>query len=206
MLFGSTENSQFLTMGLYVEYVSSQASTAWSRLCRGDPLRTVLEQCFFVRGLPNVQICRLLGYLNVEWFDASTSSFVGERARWQLADMLGLPRDDMSIDLEHYLELLALEVDSGLRTYAVSLLGEAAAGCLLDSLPPAVSSLLHWQLHEHMLCETFKVLHPDNRHDEYDASCGLSNSRYRELLRKCFEVTGPSHPELAILPKRRKRR
>jgi hypothetical protein len=189
MLSPASENSQFLTMGLYVEFGQGASLAAWTRLQNGDTLLKVLDECFFVRGLPAVHIGRLLGFRYSSFFDASACTFVGERARWQLATLLAheYDRNDMSVDWEHYLDLLAEEAHADLRSYAVGLLGEAAAARLLDSLPD-VMSLSNRQLHEHMLCEMYKVEHGDERRYAYDPEGGLPLSTYRSFLQTCFHI------------------
>ena len=65
--------------------VASKATEAWSRLIQGENCETVLQKLFYLHGLALEQVQRYLEFVDSSWHQSSASTYVGERARLQLA-------------------------------------------------------------------------------------------------------------------------
>ena len=85
-----------------------------------------LATCFHVRGLAAIQIARLLERVlllsEMCTWKAEECSYVGERARMQLAQMLGLDWKDASVDWPHWLDKLTECVAEELPAYGVQVI------------------------------------------------------------------------------------
>ena len=64
---------------------------------------------------------------------------------------------------EMHMKNLAMRMPELVRQTAVKCLGRASGEWLLDQPLPGIRNHSHLQVIEHMLCEAFKVTHPEER-------------------------------------------
>ena len=109
-------------------------------------------------------------------------AFVGERARWQLEDLMDQERGSLS----------AAAASNALRSLQRSLerenvlqrVAEDLGVSDLSVLPPTLTSWFNLQLLEHLLCEMYKIGHPET--GMLRSVHVQSHDEYRKLLGKAF--------------------
>ena len=96
--------------------------------------------------------------------------------------MSALDANNTTRDWANLLRDLTDQVSLSLLPFAVELLGQAGAD-LVNNLPPGLESYRHLQLVEHMLCEMWKISHPETRSFDHDPAAGFGD-RYK----RCVEL------------------
>ena len=186
LLQASGNNDQTMACGLYIEYAASVSEVAAAKLEEEPHLfLKVLRDMFFLMGLPAQQVGRFLELRYPSFYSSQSSSFVGERARWQLAEMLRISRDANKFDFEEALRKLAEEVGNQLHKRAAQLLGKTKSAWLLSRVPPGMKTWSDHQVIEHLLCEAYKISNPETGTLRNDQE-GMSDASYQSLLRAAF--------------------
>lgn len=181
------DNNQLMAMGLYVEYVGSQCVDGWRDIQNGVPLAQVLEDRFCLVGLSVIQVSRYLELKEARLFDSSKSLFVGEKARAYLGKLLNLSPENSSVPWSQYLNALAEHVQANIETLSRKMLGVTKSDFLLQQWPPPIQSAGHRSLHEHMLCESWKIELRNNKF-AYDKNTGMPDVEWRQYVASLKEM------------------
>lgn len=168
---GNNSEHFFTFVGqLFAEHCGAVVVSAFesiSRIAGGDDdaaaknLATleVLRTQFYLYGLCQEHVARLVGVLIPGAFDCSRSDYVGERARIGLNKLLKpevRPQTLQCRSYSNHLRSLADTVQRELPRHAAKRTTPAAWRFLETHLPPGIPSFLHLQLHEHNCCEFVK--------------------------------------------------
>ena len=176
-------NDQTLGCSLFIGHVAGERETAFAGI-EEHGIFSIVKKPFFVVNLPAVQVARLLSLRYAHMFDGETSDFVGERAGWQLEDMLGVERGSLSeTDLRLALRSLVGILKELLKSESVRVFGAEATELLFAVLPLGLKSFYDCTLIEHLLSEAYKISHPETGTSR---RAGLSDDEYRQLLYKAF--------------------
>lgn len=162
---------------LYAEHVAELAPAGGRSLAAiaasDAPTRSKNEQTldlllarFHLHGLCREHVARLVGVVWPGAYDPSVSLFVGERARLGIGKLLMppfVPADLTSPLCSEYLQALSGRVSRDFMEHAARRCGQDAMDFVGRHTLPTITSVDHYQLHEHTCCEYVKNYEPDNR-------------------------------------------
>ena len=194
----NTEHFHIFIGQLYAEHCSTVAAAAWasvqaiaanvdSQASKNQATLQLLRDTFFLYGLCQEHVARLVGLLEPRAYDCSISTFVEERACLGLRKLLRATASPHTLRADlysPYLQALGPRIAAELPSHTAKQVGRDAWSYLEPRLAPGISSVSHLQLHEHNCCEFVKNDEPQAR--TATGNRGNPTPQYAEWTRAAY--------------------
>ena len=190
------QNMHLAAMGLYVDFAGIAAQRAWDALVaagaeeesvekRSWQTLEILKRELFLVGLAGVQVARYLELVYPRLFHGASCDFVGEFAARQLARIFNVETvpSQRGPEWKGRLRRASAMAVAEFPAFSKAELGAAGSQWAQSHHPIGIPSVGHFQLVEHVMCDTVKVKNPQGR-ESRDIKAPTPIDAYRAALNR----------------------